>query len=289
MFARLFGNFLMEHQFLGGAQLQELLARYATVRVKLGLIAVSRKLLTAEQAEELNRIQSRTDKRFGDIALEKGYLTRFQLDYLLGLQTNAYLAFMQSVLDQNILTMPQLEKVFRDFQSRHRFTEAQLDSLKSDDVAQIVPLFAPIDDPLCAELAKLAVRHMIRFVDAETAIDESQGLSGLTAETLSCQKMPGERELFLGFAGKNNALLSIANADGREQFSRMDDYAFDAVCDFANSICSIFAAGQRPWSLLPPEFYRNATLSCETVFHKIPILCKTGTFDLIVGADVAIT
>lgn len=56
--------------------------------VKLGLIAVSEKLLTQEQADKINRKQALEDKRFGDIAVEMGYLTESQVSRLLQLQGN---------------------------------------------------------------------------------------------------------------------------------------------------------------------------------------------------------
>ena len=67
------GNYLVETKKISAAQLQTVLHKQDSVRVKLGLIAVSEGFMTTEQAEEVNEIQAIRDMRFGDIAVEKGY------------------------------------------------------------------------------------------------------------------------------------------------------------------------------------------------------------------------
>ena len=99
----LFGNFLLETGKLNREQLAKVYEEQKKVRVKLGLIAVSEKLMTIEQANEVNQLQSSLDKRFGDIAVSKGYLTDEQVGHLLGMQGNLYLSFVQVITNENYM------------------------------------------------------------------------------------------------------------------------------------------------------------------------------------------
>ena len=83
MFGQLFGKYLVKENILDEETLNKILSAQLQIRVKLGVIAVADKLLTTEQADEINRIQQQEDKRFGDIAIEKGWLTDAQISELL--------------------------------------------------------------------------------------------------------------------------------------------------------------------------------------------------------------
>ena len=56
MFGHIFGRFLVEQKMISQETLEEVLDAQRKVRVKLGLIAVSEKLLTQEQADKINRL-----------------------------------------------------------------------------------------------------------------------------------------------------------------------------------------------------------------------------------------
>ena len=75
MFDRIFANYLVSEGKLDEKKLAEVFTSQAEKRVRLGVIAVSEKMMTIEQVEEVNQLQAIYDKRFGDIAIEKGYLT----------------------------------------------------------------------------------------------------------------------------------------------------------------------------------------------------------------------
>ena len=72
MFGHFFGNYLVKNGILTKEQLDSILKSQKSSRVKMGLIAVSEKMLTARQTYEINMLQVTLDKRFGDIAIEKG-------------------------------------------------------------------------------------------------------------------------------------------------------------------------------------------------------------------------
>ena len=69
MFDQIFGNYLVKTGRITKEQLSDVIESESKVRVKLGLIAVAEKLMTTEQADEVNNLQAISDRRFGDIAV----------------------------------------------------------------------------------------------------------------------------------------------------------------------------------------------------------------------------
>ena len=57
MFANIFGNYLIKKKIITEDEFLTIKMHFDRTRVKLGLIAVSEKLMTEEQAEEVNRKQ----------------------------------------------------------------------------------------------------------------------------------------------------------------------------------------------------------------------------------------
>ena len=95
MFANIFGNYLVKKKSITEDEFLSIKMLLDRTRVKLGLIAVSEKLMTAEQADEVNRKQQQLDRKFGDIAVSLGYLSEVQVERLLALQGNEYMRFCQ--------------------------------------------------------------------------------------------------------------------------------------------------------------------------------------------------
>ncbi len=83
MFDRIFANYLLDEGKISKRDLDDIFLAQEQKRVRLGVIAVSEKLMTIEQVEEVNQLQAIYDKRFGDIATQKGYLTDEQVSRLL--------------------------------------------------------------------------------------------------------------------------------------------------------------------------------------------------------------
>ena len=105
MFDQIFGNYLVHTGRISKEQLSEVIEHEREARVKLGLIAVAEKLMSQEQADEINHLQTLMDKRFGDIAVERGYLTEDQVAQLLKKQGNIYMLFVQTLIDEDVMTL----------------------------------------------------------------------------------------------------------------------------------------------------------------------------------------
>ena len=141
MVENILGSFLLETGRVEKSLLSKLMKEQDETRVKLGLIAVSEGMMTLDQTNEVNILQSAMDQRFGDIAVAKGYLTDEQVGYLLKKQGDPYLTFVQTLIDNDVIKMDELDAVIEEFRVKNGFTEEQIADFKSGDVNKIVPLF----------------------------------------------------------------------------------------------------------------------------------------------------
>ncbi|MEG1847540.1 MAG: chemotaxis protein CheX [Lachnospiraceae bacterium] len=241
MYDRILGRFLVDAQRITEEQLQEAIDTQDSIRVKLGVIAISEKLMTIEQTEEINALQAKKDKRFGDLAIEKEYLTEEQVKKLLGLQGNEYLIFIQTLLDKHFITMETLDVALEDYRKVHGFMESEMNTLKSGDIDKIVPMFLTMENPLCRQLFVYAVKTIYRLVDSHVAISESYKTACIHVDTLGYQKLIGSHEGFMGISGNIDPIIKMALAYTKETFVENSEDALDAICELINCTNGIFA------------------------------------------------
>jgi hypothetical protein len=289
MFGLYFGYYLVEKKKISQSQFKDLIANLAKSRAKLGFIAITENLLTVKQAEEINEIQKRMDKRFGDVAIEKGYLLEEEVKHLLNMQGNAYLLFLQLLTEGGYLTMKDIKKAIEDFQKEYQLSDSELDSLKSGDIDQIIPIFADRDLPLFGELASLAIRNIIRFISRNIIVKKAYRINSFPFRALVSQKMEGNPGLFVGIAGKDAALLSIAKPFAKEEFETLDEDAFDSVCEFLNCTNGIYASkvSQEDIDLemTPPVYYTDQCITSEDDLYIIPFLIDGEQANIIIAMN----
>ena len=278
MINRLFGNYLVKAGKLSSTQLEAAFEEQKKARVKLGLIAVSEKLMTPEQAKKVNRKQAMLDKRFGDIAVDMGYLTEEQVTRLLGLQGNPYLTFAQAISDLGFMSISEIEKALGDYQKENGFTLTDMEALKSGDSDRIVPLFmTPDADDLMIEHISIAVRTMIRLVDSDIYIGNATNLSTVKAFGYALQTLDGDTKASLGFTGIEDSLLEIANPFAGEEFTTVDADALDSVAEFINCVNGMFAtkvASRVNIDMLPPQYKAEDVIFNANNICVLPIYIK---------------
>ena len=289
MFAQYFGNYLVDKNKISRSQFEDILMKQQSSRLKLGLIAVAEKLLTTRQAEEINDLQKKMDRRFGDLAIEKGYLLNEEVTYLLNMQGNPYLLFVQSLTEANLLTMTDIETGLEDYKKENNFTDADIDALKSGDIDRIIPVFANVSVPFCGECISLTIRNTVRFINNNIMLKKAYPANTYAFDTLAVQKMIGDHQIFVGFAGKDQALLHIAESFAKESFTQMDEDAFDSVCEFINCSNGLYASklslDDIHIDMTPPVFYTDQEITSESEFYVVPIVINGAQTDLIVAVD----
>lgn len=293
MINQLFGNYLVKAGMLTRDQLERAFETQKKVRVKLGLIAVTEKLMTLEQSEEVNKLQAVMDKRFGDIAVEKGYLTDEQVGRLLGLQGNQYLTFAQAVTDNGFMSLKEFENAFTDYQKALAFTATDMESLKSGDSDRIVPLFLPGDvDDIQKEHVLIAVRTLLRLIDSDAYIGRASWVSSLSAKGVAYQCLVGEEnkdsKVALGIIGEEDALLRVAGTFAKEEFEKVDLDSLDAVAEFINCINGMFAtkvSSRILLDMLPPIYREEDVTVSGGRMLKLPIFVDGNELQLLSTYD----
>lgn len=241
MFDRIFANYLVEKQLLGPECLEKIFELQEKKRVRLGVIAVSEKLMTNDQVEEVNKLQSITDKRFGDIAVEKGYLSDNQVTRLLALQGNSFLSFVQAAVDLELLTMDNIVNSLNEYQQENSYTLTDMDNLKSCDIDRIIPIYVYDLPGYAKEIIGVTARTVARLVDYHTYIDMPYTSDKLITENLCRQASEGDFNLLLAFSGSNDSMTKAAVGFAGEQYIDDIDDALDSVCELINCINGIFA------------------------------------------------
>ena len=287
MFGLYFGNYLVEKNKISQSQFQLIMNKLEKTRAKMGITAISEKLLTTKQAEEINHIQRKTDQRFGDIAIEKGYLLAEEVTYLLNLQGNPYLQFVQVCTENDILTLHEIEDCLESYKNDYQLSASDLDAIKSGDIDRIIPVFVDINDPLSDDSIGLAIRNLVRFINNNIILRKSNSVHSYTFDTLAFQTMIGDHELFFGIAGRQKSLLPIANPFAREQFTEMNEDAFDSVCEFINCTNGLFASKLSHMDIhidmTPPQYCTDKVITSQGNIYVVPIMIDGEQSDLIVA------
>ncbi len=289
MFGLYFGDYLLEKNKITQSQLEYVMTRQRTSRAKLGLIAVAEKLLTSKQAEQLNELQKVKDRRFGDLAIEKGYLLKEEVDYLLNLQGNSYLKYIQTLIEMNIMTMEQIESTLEEYKKDYGYSDTELDAIKSGDIDRIIPVFVDTNIPFVGECITLVIRNIIRFINNNIKLKKAYTVKEYPFPSIAFQQMVGSHELFVCFAGEDDALLNIANPFAKEQFENMDEDAFDSICEFINCNNGLYASKLSQEDIhidmTPPSFDQNKALTSDGDIYVVPIIIDGKQSDLLVVVD----
>lgn len=288
MFEEFFGNYLVKSGKLSREQFTNVKEVMKTARVKLGIIAVSEKLLTAKQADEVNRLQAVMDKRFGDIAVEKGYLTDSQVGHLLSLQGNPYMQFVQAVTENGYMTMDDVEADILAYKDALKLSDEDITYIKSGDVDKISSVFVTPDNMLCKNLVGLGIRNIVRFISTAVSFGPIEKIDSYVYESIAAQSVKGDHSILFAFSGKGTSLLSIANPFAKEEFTAINEDSFDSVCEFINCINGLYASALSKddinIDMEPPIFYQNGSLSAGTIY-KLPMTITDNDIDLLVVID----
>lgn len=289
MFSQLFGKYLVEQDVILKDTLDKILAEQADTRVRLGTIAVAEGLLSEEQAEEINHLQTQMDKRFGDIAVEQKYLTDDQVGGLLKKQGNATMKFYQLLTDMAGLSMTTIEENLDGFKSSHGFTETEMQALKDEDVDRLIPLFAATMNTMVTSLSGLVLKNITRFVTGNFYPERMRKAKEYEYTVLAGQAIKGDQSIYLGFAAQDDmsGIVELAKGYARGTAITSSDEVYDAVSEFSNLNNGLFASEASKngvnIDMLPPEIYLRQSLS--GLAYVMPIVVNGKSVDMIVSVD----
>ena len=258
MFTNLFGNYLVDKGYIDTDQLAKIKAAQAKTRVKLGLIAVTERLITQQQADAINVKQMMEDRRFGDIAVEMGLLTRDQVKRLLNLQGSPYVQFTQTVTDLGLISIEQIEEALQEYQKSRGYTSADMEAIKSGDVDRIMPLLLP--DELSwstAEHVAVVIRTLFRIVCDDVYVKSSSLIDRYEASAYALQHIYGDFESSTAISGSYEGMMTLSEGFAKDKFEGLNLEALDSIAEFINIVDGLFATAishdMIDVSLYPPE------------------------------------
>ncbi|MCR5671097.1 MAG: hypothetical protein K6G10_08840 [Butyrivibrio sp.] len=295
MLDRLIGSYLLEQGRINKGQLLDCYRTQDVNCAKLGVIAVTEKLMTIAQAEQVNMLQATMDKRFGDIAIDKGYLTEAQVTRLLDMQGNSYIAFLQAVVDKGYLSMEELTEVEKEYQQSCGYTETDMSALKTGDIDHIIPIFLGTHDEFYCSLFAMGVKNIYRLVDSHAYIGKAYKVKSVKDEVLGYQRFHGHTNAIVAISGKYEDVRRMAVAYTKEEFIETKEDALDAACEIINCINGLFAMEmsrqEKLIELEPPGFSVTFTeMKCEEIL-VLPIYAAGGEikYNVAVAKDVTIS
>ncbi len=242
MVENILGSFLLESGRVTKQQLFHLIKKQDDTRVKLGLIAVEEGMMTLDQTNEVNILQSAMDQMFGDIAVAKGYLTDDQVDYLVKKQGNPYLTFIQTLVDEDIIEMTDLDGVIAEFAAANGFSDEQLADFKSGDVNRIVPIFLPDECSKYSPIIGTVIRTLIRLVNRNTYIGKAEIVEEFPYENQVNQGLIWEEGLIDGFCEGEGGLLELCSVFAHEDFKELDEDSLDAAGELLNCANGLYVS-----------------------------------------------
>ncbi len=290
MFGQLFGRYLVEHGVLTEDVLKDVLEEQSKIRVRLGVIAVADKLITPEQADEINRIQAEEDKRFGDIAVQKGYLTSEQVDGLLAKQGNPYMQFLQVFVEKSKVKVSKIDGYLEDFQKSLGFDDSEMEALKRDEFESLPNIVA--SKPYVTQIAGLVLRNINRFVTNDFYFDKIRKTDRIDYRCMVAQKCDGDIDVCIGFATDENldALSVIASGYSGEDCHGHSTETYDGVGEFINCVSGLLAtnlsANDVDIEIKPQMAYENQTATGSAYILPVYVEGKPVNLYIAVDSDV---
>lgn len=292
MFANLFGKYLVDNNILSDDDFISVRMELEKTRVKLGLIAVSEKMMTEAQADKINFRQQVIDKKFGDIAIEMGLLSPLQVERLLTLQGNPYMQFCQCVVDKELMTLSEIEDALGGFQKENGFTSTDMEAVKSGDVDRILPLYVPtLPTGPIIDLLAVTFRCINRLASEDISIGHGHITSNYQSGAIAMQEVFGDYNVSMAFTGDDKGILAIAEAFAKEFFDGVDINALDSVGEFINIANGLFATAMSREGMelnLKPPILSKAPMELKgSTILVIPVEINQQKLDWIVllGSD----
>ncbi len=242
MFDRLFADYLVQKGKLDTDQLDRIYLDQQKKYVRLGVIAVSEKLMTVEEVEEVNQLQALHDKRFGDIAVSEGYLSEEQVSRLLAMQGNPFLTFMQAVIDSDIIDAGEFDELLEEYQKANNLTLMNIEEMKTCQVDRIVPIFLYKEPEMVQKLCGVMIRTVSRLIDNHVYIRQPLMEQKVEFEALARQDLKGDHHILTAIAGDaDDGMMKVAVAfAGAENVEDKED-SLDALCELINCVNGLLA------------------------------------------------
>lgn len=279
MFTQFFGNYLLNYNYVTPNQLSIALEEQKKVHMKLGVLAIHAGLMTAEQVDQLHRLQATQDKRIGDLAVEKGFVTREQVEQLFATQTTDYLQLGQALVDAGVMSNVELSDALADYKENYHLDSA---------INEFYQFEGSSNQQFYSEYVSLLFRNMVRFVGEDFTPLEATPLNRIPISYGSMQEITGDFHMNVAIEGSEEVLTIFAKRYTNLEFTSLDAFAEAALGEFLNVQNGLFSVNcsnklDKELDLEPQKALSNTTLVANGEVFCIPIYFSFGTIQFIMG------
>lgn len=287
MFAQYFGQYLLNKGYVTAKQLQDALEYQKTVRLKLGVLAVSAGYMTADDADRINEAQKREDIRFGDLAVKMGLLKNEQVEELLSSQKQGHVLLGQALVDKEYMTLKDFESYLNQYKNEYGITDEKFKAIQKDDIDEIINMIVNFTESKNEKELKaylsLFIRNLFRFIDVDARVRKVIKSEQYEAKNVVKQEIVGELALETFIEAEEDSFVKFASKFAEEELTEIDEMAQASVGELLNLHNGIFLVNMSnmgtPLELNPQEAYSNIKINN---IYIIPIDLSFGKINLII-------
>lgn len=291
MFGTFFGNYLLNEHLITPLQMSKVLVRMDQVRVKIGTMAIHAGYMTADQVEEVHKLQSTVDKRFGEIAIENGYLTTRRLESLLKKQKSDLTLLAEALIEEKIMNHKSFEAYYKSYKEKYDLSKVGSEDLTSFGAKNLMQTVMDteneIDGHLYTEYVTLSLKNIQRFLASQFVVEGLGRVDKKAYDHLIYQRLKGENHIFTAVAGETQALSGMASNYAEEIFEGVEAMVVDALGEFMNLNNGLFIVNQSNMGVemdLEIQSYVEApTLNPYRNLYSLSMRTSKGAFDLVFG------
>lgn len=228
MSVKFFGQFLLECGAITREMLLDAIRYQKEINKPLCALALEKGYLDKQQIEALDAEHLRSDKKFMEIAISSKILTFDQLEELYKAKSARWVFLGEALVDRRYLTLSQLNDLFEEYRRQLPVEEGKLEDLLEG---------MPEPDILTAMLqvtVDLFIHYTKQIVQVESVEKTAQKLEGVAY--MFAQKVVGDRVFHYALALPEELTLAIASHMMGTDQTEINPTVLDAVSEFANVV-----------------------------------------------------
>ena len=282
-----FAQALLNKGVLSREQVVCLLASKDEHQSTIAMRALSQKVMTAAQIEEILKREQAPEK-FGALAVADGYMTPSQLRSLEEMESNTNLDFSQGMIDEKIVDYRALEALLLEYENN---ATTIIDNAVQQIAAQIES-FKELEDEcaLYSGYVDAFLRAMAQFMRTSPVINFSaEPFSGEKGVIVISQRLTGDVSLTAGIMAEEDVFRQMAQRYSQEpDIEYTEEIVIDSVAEFLNVTNGLYLINlsNRHYTVdLAPHRVAYNIIPAANKQLVIPINADFGSFQLILAAD----
>lgn len=238
MYNQFFGNYLFSKGYVTKEQLIPALMRQDQELVRVSVLALYSGYMSAEEIENITKLQLRNEKKFSELAMENGFLTQDQVLELLDAECPAFLKLGQILIDDGVFSYEDFSNILADYRSQNEFLELELNEDNKDEIQCLIDDFSLLSESAFSSFGKayleLLFNNFIRFIGDDFTALPPDLCAEFPTECCVKQSINGSYEITTYLSMEESTALAFAERYTGESFAEFDEYVQASIEDFIN-------------------------------------------------------